>query len=241
MRVLVVGAGGVGAAIVSIAARRPFFEHLVVADIDLDRARRAAAPPPIHGSRRRRWARPTSSTCCHSSATRADVVVNACDPRFNPPIFDAASAAGVTYLDMAMHLSEPHPTAPYEQVGRILGEAQLASHDAWAERGQLAIVGMGVEPGLSDVFARHAADHLFSRIDELNVRDGANLHVGGYDFAPTFSIWTTIEECLNPPIVYERDRAGCATEPFSEPEVFRVPRRDRTGRVRQRPNTKKSC
>ena len=82
---------------------------------------------------------------------------------------------------------------------------------------------MGVEPGLSDVFARHAEDELFSAIDEVGVRDGANLVVEGYDFAPTFSIWTTIEECLNPPVVWERDRGWFTTAPFSEPEVFDFP------------------
>jgi saccharopine dehydrogenase-like NADP-dependent oxidoreductase len=82
---------------------------------------------------------------------------------------------------------------------------------------------MGVEPGLSDVFARYAADHLFSSIDEVGVRDGANLVVEGYEFAPTFSIWTTIEECLNPPIIYERGRGWYTTPPFSEPEVFDFP------------------
>ena len=86
-----------------------------------------------------------------------------------------------------------------------------------------ALVGIGVEPGLSDVFARHAADELFSEITELGVRDGANLEVAGYDFAPTFSIWTTIEECLNPPVIWERGRGWFTTEPFSEPEVFTFP------------------
>ena len=82
---------------------------------------------------------------------------------------------------------------------------------------------MGVEPGLSDVFARYAADHLFSHIDEVGVRDGGNLEVEGYDFAPTFSIWTTIEECLNPPVIYEKDRGWFTTAPFSEPELFEFP------------------
>jgi saccharopine dehydrogenase-like NADP-dependent oxidoreductase len=73
------------------------------------------------------------------------------------------------------------------------------------------------------VFARYAADHLFSSIDEVAIRDGANLVVEGYDFAPTFSIWTTIEECLNPPLVWERGRGFYTTEPFSEPELFEFP------------------
>lgn len=73
------------------------------------------------------------------------------------------------------------------------------------------------------MLARHAADELFSEIDEVAVRDGADLVVEGYDFAPTFSIWTTIEECLNPPLVWERDRGWFTTEPFSEPELFEFP------------------
>ena len=89
--------------------------------------------------------------------------------------------------------------------------------------GLLALVGMGVEPGFADVAARYAADHLFSEIDEVGVRDGADLVVEGYDFAPTFSIWTTIEECLNPPLVWERERGFYTTPPFSEPETFTFP------------------
>jgi len=87
----------------------------------------------------------------------------------------------------------------------------------------MALCGMGVEPGLSDVFARYAADKLFSSIDEVGVRDGANLVVDGYDFCPTFSIWTTIEECLNPPVIWEKDKEWYTTEPFSEPETFNFP------------------
>ena len=156
-------------------------------------------------------------------AKRCDVLVNAVDPRFVMPLFNGALHAGVTYLDMAMSLSHPHPERPYAETGVKLGDEQFALAAAWEARGQLALVGMGVEPGLSDVFARYAADNLFSQIDEIGVRDGANLVVDGYDFAPTFSIWTTIEECLNPPVIWERDQGWFTTEPFSELEVFEFP------------------
>ena len=139
------------------------------------------------------------------------------------PVFDAAFDVGATYLDMAMSLSRLHPDRPYENAGVKLGDEQFARAEAWAEAGRLALVGIGVEPGLSDVFARHAADALFERIDEIGVRDGADLVVEGFDFAPSFSIWTTIEECLNPPIVWEKSRGWFTTEPFSEPEVFVFP------------------
>ena len=92
-----------------------------------------------------------------------------------------------------------------------LGDEQFARDAEWREAGALALLGIGVEPGLSDVFARYAADHLFSEVDEVAVRDGADLVVRGYDFAPTFSIWTTIEECLNPPLVWEAGRGRYTT------------------------------
>jgi len=224
LKVLLVGAGGVGSAIVRIAARRPFVESVVVADVDRTRAETAAAGA---GSERFRGVELDASDVlavaeCAKDAG-ADVILNACDPRFVLPLFDAAAAAGCTYLDMAMSLSTPHPERPYELPGVKLGDEQFAWHDQWQDEGRLALVGMGVEPGLSDVFARYAADHLFDRIDEVGVRDGANLQVEGYAFAPTFSIWTTIEECLNPPVVYEADRGWYTTQPFSEPEIFDFP------------------
>jgi len=216
MRALVVGTGGVGAAIAPIAARRSFFERMVFADLDPARPR---ALVERHGDERFGAAELDASDAkaiaALARAERADTIVNATDPRFNPQICEAAFDAGCTYLDMAMTLSKPG--------GEKLGDAQFARTQEWAERGLLALVGMGVEPGLSDVFARYAADHLFSEIDEVGVRDGADLVVEGYDFAPTFSIWTTIEECLNPPVIWEKDRGWYTTEPFSEPELFTFP------------------
>ncbi len=224
MRVLVVGSGGVGSAVAAIARRRGFFERFVLADLDGGRATRAAAA--TGDGRFGSAALDASDPAAVAELARAegcDVVLNAADPRFVPPVFEAALAAGCTYLDMAMSLSTPHAERPFELPGEKLGDAQFARAAAWEERGQLALVGMGVDPGLSDVFARYAADRLFSSVDEVAVRDGGDLEVEGYAFAPTFSIWTAIEECLNPPVVWERDRGWFTTEPFSEPEVFDFP------------------
>jgi saccharopine dehydrogenase (NAD+, L-lysine-forming) len=224
MRILVVGAGGVGSAVAAVARRRGFFERMTLVDLDVHRAEAAVAP--LGDERFASAAVDASdpgSLAAAIAGSAADVVLNATDPRFNPPIFGAAFDAGCTYLDMAMTLSSPHPERPYEEPHVKLGDAQFAEHERWLERGLLALVGMGVEPGLSDVFARHAADHLFSEIDEVAVRDGADLVVEGYGFAPTFSIWTTIEECLNPPLVWTRERGFHTTEPFSEPELFGFP------------------
>jgi len=231
VRVLLVGAGGVGAAATRIAARRDFYDRFVVADYDGSRADAAVSAAGSDrfgaGSDRFVAARVDASSadavaalCREHGITH---VLNAVDPRFVMPIFNGAFAAGADYLDMAMSLSRPHPSSPYSEVGVKLGDEQFAVADDWVAAGRLALVGIGVEPGLSDVFARYAADHLFSRIDEIGVRDGANLVVDGYDFAPSFSIWTTIEECLNPPVIWEANRGWYTTAPFSEPEVFDFP------------------
>jgi saccharopine dehydrogenase-like NADP-dependent oxidoreductase len=224
MRVLVVGAGGVGSAIAIAANSSEGLDLIAVTDIDGGRAARAVAG--LDPRRFVAFALDASDAVAIEELARAeriDVIVNACDPRLNPAVFAASFAANCHYLDMAMTLSEPHPERPYELPGRMLGEDQFVAAESWRDRGLLALVGMGVEPGLSDVFARYAADHLFRTIDEIGVRDGANLEVEGYDFAPTFSIWTTIEECLNPPLVWERERGFFTLPPFSEPETFVFP------------------
>jgi len=222
VRILLVGAGGVGAAFGSVVARRGFFEHMLIADYDVARAEKAAAADDRFAAARVD-ASDADSVAELVREHRITHVLNAVDPRFVMPIFDGAFQGGADYLDMAMSLSKPHPDAPYEKTGVLLGEEQFARHEDWQRAGRLALVGIGVEPGLSDVLARYAADHLFSEIDELGVRDGANLTVEGYDFAPSFSIWTTIEECLNPPVIWERDRGWFTTAPFSEPEAFDFP------------------
>jgi saccharopine dehydrogenase (NAD+, L-lysine forming) len=225
VRILVIGAGGVGSAVVPIAARRGFFDRMVVADYDAGRAQRALSR--VGGDERfvatqvdASKADDVAALCREHAITH---LLNAVDPRFVMPIFEGAFAAGVDYLDMAMSISKPDREAPYERTGVKLGDEQFARADAWVSAGRLALVGVGVEPGLSDIFARYAQDHLFSEIEEIGVRDGANLVVDGYDFAASFSIWTTIEECLNPPVIWEADRGWYTTEPFSEPEVFDFP------------------
>jgi len=225
MRVLVIGTGGVGSAFAAIAQRRSFFDRITLADLDPARAQAVVDRLGEHDrfGAARVDASSEDAVVELIRDVKPDAVLNGTDPRFNPPIFDACLRAGVTYLDMAATLSEPHPEHPYSETHVKLGDYQFAQHQNWAEAGLLALIGIGIEPGAADVFARYAADHLFSEIDEVGIRDGANLVVEGYDFAPTFSIWTTIEECLNPPVIWEKGRGWFTTEPFSEPEVFDFP------------------
>ncbi|HEX2142552.1 MAG TPA: saccharopine dehydrogenase C-terminal domain-containing protein [Candidatus Limnocylindria bacterium] len=224
MRVLLIGVGTVGEAIARMARDRDWCEGMVLADYDLDRA--TALQRELGDARRfpveRIDARDSKAVAELARRHRSNLVMNAVDPRFVMPIFDGALAAGVDYLDMANSLSRPHPTDPHRQPGLKLADEQLAKAGEWEAAGRLALIGMGMDPGLTDVFAAHAARNLFDQVDEVHIRDGGDLHIPGYAFAPVFSIWTTIEECLNPPVIWE-DGEWRTTEPFSAPEDFPFP------------------
>ena len=225
MKVLLVGVGGVGEAIVMIARERPWVEKIVLADNNLERAREVQdrLKDPDRFPVEQIDAGNQEMVRDLARKHQVDLIMNAVDPLYNKPIFDAAFEAGVNYMDMAMTLSVPDPADPFHAPNIKLGDYQFARSADWEAKGLLALVGMGVEPGVADVFARYAQDHLFDEIEEIGVRDGSNIQIEGYDFAPNFSIWTTIEECLNPPVIWEQGKGWFTTEPFSEHETFEFP------------------
>lgn len=225
MKVLLVGVGGVGEAIAQIAKHRPWLEQMVLCDYNIRRAEEVQAKLGDKARFPVEFIDASQREMIENLARKygVNLIMNAVDPIFNKEVFDAAFNVGVNYMDMAMTLSEPHPERPYELPGVKLGDYQFERAKAWEEKGLLALVGMGVEPGMADVFARYAQEQLFDEIEEIGIRDGGNLEIEGYEFAPSFSIWTTIEECLNPPVIWEQEKGWFTTAPFSEPEVFEFP------------------
>ena len=139
------------------------------------------------------------------------------------PIFEGAFAAGADYLDMAMSLSHPDPAAPYERTGVKLGDEQFAQATEWEAAGRLALVGIGVEPGLSDVFARYAAgppvrrdrrDRRARRCEPRRRR--LRLRAVVLDLDDDRGV-------PQPAGHLGADRGWYTTPPFSEPEVFDFP------------------
>ncbi|MCU0278178.1 MAG: saccharopine dehydrogenase NADP-binding domain-containing protein [Candidatus Nanopelagicales bacterium] len=207
MKVLLVGVGTVGEAIARLSAGRPWLEQMVLAGRNLDRVREVAdsigdaASHPVE----QLDASDAGAVEALARAYGVDLVMNAVDPRFLMPVFQGALAAGVDYMDMALSLSTPHPTDPYALPGVKLGDDQFAMDAAWRDRGRLALVGQGISPGLAQVFAAHASKHLFDEVHDINIRVGGDLRIEGVPFATVFSVWTMIEECLNPPVVWEKE------------------------------------
>ncbi len=229
MKVLLVGTGGVGEAIAAIAAYRDpeaeWLERMVLSDYDYDRARSVSIGigRPERFPAERVDARDAGQVAGLIRKHGADLLLNGCDPSFNQVLFDTAYECGCNYMDLAMTLSQRHPEDPFGKCRVKLGDYQFDRARQWEDKGLLALVGSGVEPGMSDVFAAYAAKHFFDELEEIGVRDGADLEIEGVPIAFGFSIWTTIEECLNPPVIWERERGWFTTEPFSEPEIFRLP------------------
>ncbi|MFZ5911659.1 MAG: saccharopine dehydrogenase family protein [Chloroflexota bacterium] len=214
MKVLLVGTGGVGEAIAVMAGTRPWLERMVLADYSLDRAQEVQAR--LKDSNRfpveRLDAGDIDQVTAIARKHQVDLLMNAVNVEFDAPLFEAAWQCGCTYMDMAMN-----------GVGASMGQAEFAQHEKWVEKGLLAIRATGADPGMTDVFARYAADYLFDEIEEIGVRDGATLRIEGYPFASTFSVSDMLDECTSKAIVYEDGKGVFPVEPFTEPEVFDFP------------------
>ncbi len=228
MKILIIGAGGVGTSIATIIKRMgkevDWAEKVVLADYNFDRAKEVA--DKICGGgifvAEKVNARDSANIEEIIKKHEIDITMNAVEPEFNECIFDTCLKTGSKYMDAAMTLSTPDPDKPFEKANIKLGDYQFDRHEDWKKAGNMALLGMGVEPGMADVFARFAEKHLFDEIDQVNVRDGDNYDgedVGYFGF----SVWTTIEECLNPPVVWEKGKGFFCTENFSEPEMFNFP------------------
>jgi saccharopine dehydrogenase-like NADP-dependent oxidoreductase len=228
MKALIVGTGGVGQSIAAIAKRRDpkgeWLEKMVMADYDGARATDFCAtladprfvPEQVDAG-------DPDAVAALAGKHGVDIICNLCAPNFNPPLLQAALKAGTHYLDTAMTLSEPHPTDPMHKCGKKLGDDEYALSPEFEKIGKYALAGFGVEPGMADFFARYAADHLFDEIDEIGIRDGSNLEIpGAKGISFGFSVWTTIEECNNPAIVFENGEVH-TIEPFAELEKFWLP------------------
>jgi saccharopine dehydrogenase (NAD+, L-lysine forming) len=229
MKLMIIGAGGVGQSVAMIIKRTgqegAWAEKVVLSDYNLARAKEVAAlcgdPRFVAEQIDARNPDQIKELVKKHGITQ---ILNAVEPSFNETIFDTCFECGVGYMDCAMTLSKRHPDKPFELAHIKLGDYQFAKHKEWENAGCMALVGSGVEPGMADVFTRFAAKHLFDTIDEVNIRDGDNYDIPGHEgVAFGFSIWTTIEECLNPPVIWEKERGWYCTEPFSEPEIFSFP------------------
>jgi saccharopine dehydrogenase-like NADP-dependent oxidoreductase len=123
--------------------------------------------------------------------------------------------AGCHYIDLA--------SAGTNADGIPKMDDQFALDAEFKAAGRLALLGMGADPGTTNVYAAYAAKHLLDVVDELRVRDGDNsVCQGGPGFLAAFSPWVFIDECLCRAVSY-RDGRYHLEEPLSGVERFNFP------------------
>ena len=218
VKVLMLGAGAVGTVSALKFVQEAMLEQLVIADavsaraslladrlndprvsaIGLDAGDRAAVARTI---------RETGST----------IVLNAALPVTNLQVMRACLEAGCDYIDLASGGTDADGVPKLED--------QFALDAEFRAAGRLALLGMGADPGTTNVYAAHAAKHLLDTVTEVRVRDGDNSVCQGHDgFVAAFSPWVFIDECLCKAVSWRNGRYHLeepltGSEPFDFPEL----------------------
>ena len=216
MRVLLLGAGAVGTVSALKFVKEAVLEQLVIADAVSARASLLA--DRLNDSR-------VSAICLEGGDRPAvastirrfgsTLVLNAALPATNLEVMRACLGAGADYIDLA--------SAGTDADGIPKIEDQFALDADFKAAGRLALLGMGADPGTTNVYAAYAAKHLLDTVTELRIRDGDNsICHGSEGFTPFFSPWVMLDECLCMAVSY-RNGSYHLEEPLSGLEPFDFP------------------
>ncbi|MGI8819235.1 MAG: saccharopine dehydrogenase family protein [Gemmatimonadales bacterium] len=218
MKVLVLGAGAVGTVSALKFAQDAMLEKLVIADAVSARASLLA--DRLNDPRVTAISLNAGDRLAVVNALRQfgiTLVLNAALPATNIDVMRACLQAGCDYIDLA--------SAGTDADGIPKMDDQFALDAEFKAAGRLALLGMGADPGTTNVYAAYAAKHLLDVVTELRVRDGDNSICTGHDgFIAAFSPWVMIDECLCKAVSYRGGRYYLeepltGLEPFDFPEL----------------------
>jgi len=208
MRILLLGLGAVGTVTATHLIDSPEVSGVVLGDIAFDRAKKlekklnsdkVSALKVDAGDRQN----------LTTAIKRIDLVINAALPRYNLLIMDVALKNNVYYIDLASDI-------PFDSVRN-----QLKLSNAWKDADLTAIMGLGEDPGISNILARYLADKM-DRVDEIRIRDGDTGVSKEFAFPCLFSPDVLIDEVLNKPEIY-KDGSLRRLSPLSGEEVYQFP------------------
>lgn len=237
MRMMLVGAGAVGESMVKILQwrdpRGDWLEYVLVCDFDAARSRQVV--DMLHGDERftagQVDATDTEKIAAMARKHAIDFIMDAAPPFASNHIFDAAFAAGANYGSMGTwSVPMEHPaygTGIENSYIEPMTKYNFDRHEIWREQGNMAVICMGIDPGVVNVFAKYAATELLDELTEAHVKDGGNLTIPGADpddITFGFNVWTVLDEVMNPNVEYDEDRGGFVVEPaFAGQETFDMP------------------
>ncbi|MDO4473373.1 MAG: saccharopine dehydrogenase C-terminal domain-containing protein [Eubacteriales bacterium] len=237
MRMMLVGAGAVGESMLKVLQwrdqERDWLSYVLVCDYDVERAREVVQ---MLGEDERFEASSVDATNSDEiehiiREHKIDFVMDAAPPFASNFIFDAAYRAGVDYGSMgtwSVPMDDPAYGPGIENsYTEPMTKYNFDRHEAWKEKGNMALICLGIDPGVVNVFAKYAATHLFDEVTELHVKDGGNLNIPNADpddISFGFNVWTVLDEVMNPNVEYDAEKGGFIVEkPFAGREVFRMP------------------
>jgi saccharopine dehydrogenase (NAD+, L-lysine forming) len=216
VKVLVLGAGAVGTVSALKFVKEAVLEKIVIADAVSARASLLAdrlKDPRVTAVSLNAGDRAAVTNVIRSTGT--SLVLNAALPATNLDVMHACLDAGCDYIDLA--------SAGTDADGIPKMDDQFALDADFKAAGRLALLGMGADPGTTNVYAAYAAKHLLDVVTEIRVRDGDNaVCQGNNGIVAAFSPWVMIDECLCKAVAYRGGRFHLE-EPLSGAEPFDFP------------------
>jgi saccharopine dehydrogenase-like NADP-dependent oxidoreductase len=207
MRIVELGCGVCGLVCAEHLARNPKVDELVLADARPNAAQALADRLDNDGITVQK-VNGTDQKALRALLKGCDIVIATMPWRLNMIPLEVAAKVGANYLDFGM---------PMDSTGPEFDRCSKMCEDA----GTTAMVGMGEEPGISDVFARYAVSKL-DRADEANVYDGDTGAVEGLNF---FSLWSPVDlldETSVPAAIFKNGRIEFIP-PMSSRQVYDFP------------------
>ena len=236
MRMMLVGAGAVGESMLKILKWRDpkgeWLSYVLVGDYDRSRAEAVAgllADERFSAVQINATDKEQMKSLIREH--KIDFVMDAAPPFASNYIFDAAYEAGANYANMgtwSVPMEEPAYGLGIENsYTEPMTKYNFDRHEQWKEKGQMAVICLGIDPGVVNVFAKYAATHLFDVMTEAHVKDGGNLSVPGADpdaIQFGFNVWTVLDEGMNPNVEYDQEKGGLIVEKaFAGQETFQMP------------------
>jgi len=208
LKIVLLGVGAVGEVTATHLVKNPEVTELVLGDISLQRVEQLSSklksskvtPARVDAGSRKDLTQVLKD---------ADVVINSALPKYNLLIMDVAIKNKVQYLDLASDI-------PYDSVRN-----QLKLTGAWKKAKLTAIMGLGEDPGISNLLARHLADKMYS-VEEIRIRDGDSGVSKEYAFPCLFSPEILIDEVLNKPEIFKEGSLH-RLPPLSGEEIYNFP------------------
>jgi saccharopine dehydrogenase (NAD+, L-lysine forming) len=189
-RVLIIGAGGVGNVVVKKCAQHPdVFTEICLASRTRQKCDNLATEIRKQYNREVKTAQVDADLVTELAALidwfKPELVINVALPYQDLTIMDACLLSGVNYLDTANY--EPKDQAHFEY------SWQWAYQERFKEKGLMAVLGCGFDPGVTNIFCAWAQKHLYDSIRTIDILD-CNAGDHGHPFATNFNPEINIRE-----------------------------------------------